>query len=49
MFGEILVHEIWTKMFSANQIAGFFNEPYIQNKSMKEPVFFCMLIQIHMN
>ena len=24
-------------MLSANQIAGFFNEPYLQNKSMKWP------------
>ena len=35
LFGKILVPEIWTKMFSANQIAGFFNQPYLQNKSMK--------------
>ena len=35
IFGKILVHEIWTKIFSANQIAGFFNQPYLQNKSMK--------------
>ena len=26
-------------MFSANQIARFFNEPYLQNKSMKESDF----------
>ena len=26
-------------MFSANQIAGFFNKPYLQNKSVKYPVF----------
>ena len=26
-------------MFSANQIAGFFNQPYLQNKSMKQPDF----------
>ena len=32
---EILVPEIWAKMFSANQIAGFFNQLYLQNKSMK--------------
>ena len=32
---EIFVPEIWAKMFSANQIAGFFNQPYLQNKSMK--------------
>ena len=26
-------------MFSANQITGFFNQPYLQNKSMRRPVF----------
>ena len=26
-------------MFSANQIAGFFNQPYLQNKSMIQPDF----------
>ena len=26
---------IWAKMFSANQIAGLFNQPYLQNKGMK--------------
>ena len=26
---------LWAKMFSANQIAGFFNQPYLQSKSMK--------------
>ena len=26
-------------MFSANQIARFFNQPYLQNKSIKEPYF----------
>ena len=26
-------------MFSVNQIAGFFNQPYLQNKSMKYPDF----------
>ena len=35
MFGNIFVFEIWAKMFLANQIAGFFNQPYLQNKSMK--------------
>ena len=24
-------------MLSANQIAGFFSQPYLQNKSMKQP------------
>ena len=35
IFGKIFVPETWTKMFSANQIAIFFNQPYLQNKSMK--------------
>ena len=26
------IPQIWAKMFSANQIAGFFNQPYLQNK-----------------
>ena len=39
ILGKILVYEIWTKMFSADQIAGFFNQPYLQNKSMKYPDF----------
>ena len=30
----IFVPEIWAKMFSANQIARFSNQPYIQNKLM---------------
>ena len=32
-----LRYGIWAKMFSVNQIAGFFNQPYLQNKSMKTP------------
>ena len=39
IFGKVFVPEIWAKMFSANQIAGFFNQPYLQNKSMKQPDF----------
>ena len=39
IFREILIPEIWAKMFSANQIAGFFNQPYLQNESMKYPDF----------
>ena len=31
---EIFSPKIWAKMLSANQIAGFFNQPYPQNKSM---------------
>ena len=46
IFGKSLVLQIWAKMFSANQIAGFFNQLYLQNKSMKYLIF-CMLLQIH--
>ena len=35
IFWKIFVLEIWTKMCTANQIVGFFNQPYLQNKSMK--------------
>ena len=35
IFWKIFVPDIWPKMFSASQIAGFFNLPYIQNKSVK--------------
>ena len=34
---KIFVPEIWAKMFSANQIAGFLNQPFLQNKWMKQP------------
>ena len=33
------VPEISAEIFSANQIAGFFNQPYLQNKSTKWPDF----------
>ena len=39
IFGKIFVPEIWAKMFSVNQISGFFNQPYLQKKSMKQPDF----------
>ena len=39
IFGKILVPEIWAKRFPANQIAGFFNQQYLQDKSMKQPDF----------
>ena len=32
---EIFDPDIWPKMFSANQIVGFFDQLYLQNKSMK--------------
>ena len=50
IFGKNFVPEIWAKMFSANEISGFFNQPYLQKKSMnKNSMSFCMLIQIHIN
>ena len=39
VLGNILVPEIWAKMFSANQTAQFFNQSYLQKKSMKWPDF----------
>ena len=32
IFGKIFVLEIWAKMFSVNQIAGFSNQPYLRKK-----------------
>ena len=34
-------------MFSANQIAGFFYQQYLQNKSMKKPAFLHVDINLH--
>ena len=42
---KIFVPDVWARVFSANQIAGFFNQPYLQNKSMKQLIY-CMLIQV---
>ena len=39
IFGKILVPEIWAKMLSANEIPGFLNQLYLQNKIMKNPDF----------
>ena len=39
IFGKIFIPEIWAKMFSVNQIARFFNQLYLQNKSIKQPYF----------
>ena len=39
IFGKSFVPEIWAKILSASQIAGFFNQPYLQNKSVKQPEF----------
>ena len=34
-------------MFSANQIAGFFNYTYLQNKSIKQPDFLHVDTNLH--
>ena len=34
-------------MFSANQIIGYFNQPYLQSKSVKELDFFACYINLH--
>ena len=47
IFGKIFVPEIWTKMFSTNYIAGFFNQPYLQKKSMKKPDFLHVDTNLH--
>ena len=39
ILGKNLVHEIWTEMLLSNQIAGFLNCLYLQNKMMKKPGF----------
>ena len=36
---NILVPEIWAKMLSAYEIAGFLTQLYLQNKIMKNPDF----------
>ena len=36
---DIQVAEIWIKMFLVNEIAGFLNQLYLQNKIMKNPDF----------
>ena len=47
MFGKIDVPEIWAKMLSANQTAGFFNQPYLQSKSIKWPDFLHIGTNLH--
>ena len=39
------VPEIWAKMCSTNQVAGLFNQSYLQNKSVKQPDF----LHVHTN
>ena len=46
IFGKILVPQIWTKMFSTNQITGSTISPEQINEIAR---FFYLLIQIHMN
>ena len=47
IFGKIFVPEIWAKnCFQPHQIAGFFNQQYLQNRSLKKLIF-CILMQIH--
>ena len=50
ILGKNLVLEIWAKMLSASQIAGFLNRlMYISRRKWWKSLFFCMLIQIHGN
>ena len=39
MLGKNLVPEMWTKILSANQIAGFSNRLYLYSKMVKKPDF----------
>ena len=39
ILGKNLVPKIWVKMLLANQIAGFSNQIYLNNKMMKWPNF----------
>ena len=36
ILGKTFAPEIWTEIFSTNQIAGFFYQTYLQNKLMKK-------------
>ena len=47
IFGKILFPEIWAKIFSAIQVVGFFNQPYLQDKSMKHPDFLHVYTNLH--
>ena len=46
IFWKIFVFEIRDKMFSVNQIAGFYNQP-ISRTNQWNSLIFCVLIQIH--
>ena len=39
IFEKLSVPVIEVNILSANQIAGLFNQPYLQSKSMKQPYF----------
>ena len=39
IFEKLSVPVIEVKILSVNQIAALFNQPYLQNKSMKQPYF----------
>ena len=39
LFGKSVVPEMWVKVPSAIQIARFLNQPFLQNKLMKQPHF----------
>ena len=47
IFGKILFPEIWAKIFSAIQVVGFFNQPYLKDKSMKHPDFLHVYTNLH--
>ena len=36
-YWKTFVFKIWAKMFSASQIGRCFSQPYLQNKSVKQP------------
>ena len=45
--GKFFIPEIYTKICSANKTGGFFNQPYLQNKSMKLPDFLHVDTNLH--
>ena len=49
IFWKNLPPDTLVKMLSANQVAEFLNQPFLQNKFKKWPIFFCMFIQSHRN
>ena len=47
IFRKVFVPEIWATVFSAKQIAEFFNQPYLQNKWMEWPDFWHVATNLH--